>query len=253
MTAANRLRLEQALVAVVLLGGWQLASGTLLSRDVIGAPTAVAALLARWFASGEIWPHLAVTLGEAAGGYLIGAVAGIAAGILLGLNPFLARTVNPVITAMYAVPKVSFAPLLIMAFGIHEASKVALTALIVFFFVFYDTFRGVRSVSDELRDVVAVMGASRWQMFRHVVWPTTLEWVIDGLKISVPYAFIGAVAGEIMISNRGIGFLIREHANNLDVNGIFAALAVLLVFSVLANHLVNRARRGAGRWRGEIV
>ena len=97
------------------------------------------------------------------------------------------------------------------------------------------------------------MGASRWQLFRYVVWPTTLEWVIDGLKISVPYAFIGAVAGEIMISSRGIGFLIREYASNLDVSGIFAALAVLLVFSVLANYLVNRARRGVSRWRGEMV
>ena len=97
------------------------------------------------------------------------------------------------------------------------------------------------------------MGASRWQLFRYVVWPTTLEWVIDGLKISVPYAFIGAVAGEIMISNRGIGYLIREHANNLDVSGVFAALSVLLVCSVLANQLVNRARRGISRWRGEYV
>jgi NitT/TauT family transport system permease protein len=209
--------------------------------------------LGGWIATGELWPHLLTTLGEAVGGYMIGAVLGIVAGFMLGLNPFLARTVSPVITAVYAVPKVSFAPLLIMAFGLHEASKVALTTLIVFFFVFFDTYRGARSVSSELRDVVAVMGASRWQMVRLVVWPTAIEWVIDGLKISVPYAFIGAVAGEIMMSNRGLGFLIREHASNLDVNGIFAALMVLLVFAAIANHLVDRARRGAARWRGEMI
>jgi len=253
MPSQTRIRLEQLSVLIALLAAWQFASGTLLPRDFIGRPSDVAVTLGGWIASGELWPHVLTTVGEAVGGYLIGSIAGIAAGFILGLNPFLARTVNPVITAVYAVPKVSFAPLLIMAFGLHEASKVALTALIVFFFVFYDTYRGARSVSDELRDVVAVMGASRWQMFRMVVWPTAIEWVIDGLKISVPYAFIGAVAGEIMVSNRGLGFLIREHASNLDVNGIFAALVVLLIFSAIANHLVDRARRGAGRWRGEGV
>ena len=253
MTSTLRLRLEQLALLAALLVAWQLASGSLVPREVVGTPAGVAARLAEWVASGSIWPHLATTLAEAAGGYVIGALLGVAAGVLLGLNPFLARTVNPVVTAVYAVPKVSFAPLLIMAFGLHMASKVALTALIVFFFVFWDTFRGVRSVSAELRDVVAVMGANRVQMFRMVVWPTTLEWVVDGLKISVPYAFIGAVAGEIMISDRGIGFLIREHASNLDVDGIFAALAVLLVFSFAANQLVNRARRSAGRWRGDAV
>lgn len=244
---------ERALVLVFIIGTWELSSGTLIRYDFVGKPSAIFTLLAGWIISGELWPHLLTTIGEAVGGYLIGASAGVIVGIVLGLNPFLAKTVAPVITAIYAVPKVSFAPLLIMAFGIYEASKVALTALIVFFFVFYDTFRGARSISSELKDAVLVMGASRWQLFRYIVWPTTVEWVVDGLKISVPYAFIGAVAGEIMISNRGLGYLIREHANNLNVSGVFAALAVLLVFSVLANYLVNRARQGVSRWRGEYV
>ena len=251
--SGTSLNIQCALLLAFVLLAWELSSGTLISSTFFGTPSGIGTQLYFWISTGEIWPHVITTLREAFFGYVIGSGAGVVCGILLGLNPFVSRIVYPVITAVYSVPKVSFAPLLIMAFGIREPSKIALTALIVFFFVFYDTYRGARSVSDELKDAVMVMGANRWQFFRTVIWPTTLESVIDGLKISVPYAFIGAVSGEIMISNQGLGYLVREHANLLDVNGVFAALTILLVFSVLTNLLVNRARRNVSRWRGEHI
>ena len=247
------LNLQRALLLIFLLLAWEFASGTLVDANFAGKPSRIGAALYGWIVSGEIWPHVMATLREAFVGYVAGSVLGVLCGVLLGLNPFVSRVVYPVITAVYSVPKVSFAPLLIMVFGIREPSKIALTALIVFFFVFYDTYRGTRSVSDELKDSVMVMGANRWQFFRIVVWPTTLEAVIDGLKISVPYALIGAVSGEIIISNQGLGYLVRQHANLLDVNGVFAALTILLVFSVATNILINRVRRNTNRWRGEHV
>jgi NitT/TauT family transport system permease protein len=247
-----RISLERLLLAAAVLAAWQLSSGTIVAERIISSPVAVGAVLGEWLPTWEFWNHVRVTLSEAVAGYVIGAAAGVVAGVILGLNRFLADVVEPAITAVYSIPKVSFAPLLILLFGIGPMSKVALTVLIVFFFVFFDTFHGVRSVDPTMREPILVMGASRWQVFRYVTWPSTKEWVIEGLKLSVPMAFVGAVSGEILVSNEGLGFLVRQASRVLDVAGILAALAALAALATVVNMLVTRVRSRATRWRGEV-
>ena len=246
-----RVHVERLAVVVVVLLIWQLLANTVVPQRVISSPQAVGSVLAEWLPTWEFWNHVRVTLLEALTGYLLGATAGVTVGVLLGLNRFLADVVEPAITGVYAIPKVSFAPLLILIFGIGPPSKVALTVLIVFFFVFYDTFHGVRSVDPTMREPIAVMGASRWQLFRYVTWPSTWEWVIEGLKLSVPMAFVGAVSGEILVSSEGLGFLVRQASRGLDVAEIFAALATLAALATVVSLLVTRVRTRATRWRGE--
>jgi NitT/TauT family transport system permease protein len=115
--------------------------------------------------------------------------------------------------------------------------------------VFFTTFSGVREVDEHLVDVLRVMGGTRAQVTKKVVVPATLTWIFAGLRISIPQAFIGAVAGEILVSNRGIGFLIEESATNFDTAGVFAGLVVIVVMAAIVSVLLKAVEKRALRWK----
>src|SRR3546814_7195594 len=117
---------------------------------------------------------------------------------------------DPFIMAFYSLPKGALAPLFILWIGIGMDMKIVLTAAIVFFLVFLNTYTGVRNVSRELIAILNLMGANEPQVLTKVVLPSAVTWVFAGLRISVPYALIGAIVGELMASNRGLGYLLVQ-------------------------------------------
>ena len=237
------------LLAAAILVIWQTASGTLIDPFWVSRPSDVVARLWRWIVSGSLAFHLQITLLEMAVGFLLGALAGVGVGMLLGLNQFLAKLVDPFLIGFYSVPRIALAPLFILWFGIGLQPKIILSAVVVFFLVFMNTFAGVRDVDQELVDVLRVMGGRRDQIIRKVVLPSALAWVFAGLKISVPYALIGAVVGELVASNRGLGYLLSAASGQFDTTGVFAALLVLTIIGILINEIVNRAEGFLLRWR----
>lgn len=239
----------QCLLLAAALALWQLASDRLVDSFFISSPAAVAVKLFGWARDGTLWDAFAYTFQATAGGFAIGAVVGFAVGFLLGRSRLLARLLDPFITAIYCMPKIALAPLLIMWFGIGLSSKVAMAALIVFFLVFLNTFAGVRDVQAVHLQSVRIMGASGWQELRYVVLPSAAAWVLTGLKVSVPYALIGAVVGEMISSNRGIGFLIGQASGLFDTAGVFAGLMVLAFTGMALNALLKRVERRALRWK----
>jgi len=236
-------------IVVGLLLLWELASGRWIRPVYVSKPSLVAERLWHWIESGEIWMHLAATLHEAILGFLIGALAGMAVGLLLGRNEFLARVLGPFIVVLNSLPKVALAPLFILWFGIGLTMKVVLTVVIVFFLVFYNTFMGVRDVDEDLVNIIKTMGASRLQILRKVIIPSALLWVSTGLRISIPYALIGAVVGEIFASNRGIGYLIQSSGAQFDTAGVFAGLILLVIVSASFSALLTRIEKSLFRWR----
>src|SRR6202171_4382222 len=158
----------QVAVVAVVLGFWQLASGPLIKPLWISRPSEIFALLWEWIVDGSLWPHVAVTLTEMVIGVAIGAAGGIVAGIILGSLPTVATVLSPLITGLYAMPKVALAPLFILLFGIDLASKVALVVVTVFFLVLLNTISGIRNVDRDLENSLLVMGASRFDVFRKV-------------------------------------------------------------------------------------
>jgi NitT/TauT family transport system permease protein len=236
-------------LTVVLLGIWQAISGRLIDAFYISSPAAVAAKLYGWALDGTLWMSFLYTFQAMAGGFVIGSCAGFTVGFALGRSHVLSRLLDPFITAIYCLPKIALAPLLIMWFGIGMASKVAMAALIVFFLVFLNTFAGVRDVQPAHLHAVRVMGANSWQELRLVVVPSAAAWVLTGLKVSVPYALIGAVVGELISSNRGIGFLIGQASGLFDTAGVFAGLTVLAITGIVLNSLLKRLEHRALRWK----
>jgi NitT/TauT family transport system permease protein len=239
------------LPGVVFLLFWQWASGRLVREAYVSRPTEVAARLIELFASGSIWPNLTVTAEELVIGYGLGAGCGVVCGYVLGRKPRLARVVEPYLMAFYGIPKIALAPLLVIWFGIGLWSKVVLAATLVFFLMFYSVFAAVRSVDRELVNLALVMGAREDQLGRHVYLPAAMPAIMLGLRMAIPYAVIGVIAGEFVSSLHGLGLYISYASSTYDPAGVFAGIAILLLFVVAANAVAARIEHRVLRWRPE--
>jgi NitT/TauT family transport system permease protein len=236
-------------ITVVGLALWEYASGRWIKPFWISSPSAIYTQLADWVVTGELWLHVQITLTETLLGFVLGAITGIAVGLALGLNKRMAAVLDPFIIAFNSLPKIALAPLFILWFGVGLLSKVVLATFVVFFLVFYNTYSGTLAVEQELVDVLRLMGGSRLQIIRKVILPSVLLWIFTGMKISVPYALIGAVVGEMMASNKGLGYLIQAAAGQYDTNGVFAALFVLMVIATGLHTALKLSERLMLRWK----
>ncbi len=186
---------------------------------------------------------------ETLAGFVLGATVGIGVGLLLGRNELLAKLLDPILVSIYSLPKVALAPLFIMWFGIGIEMKIILTATIVFFLVFLNTYSGVRAVDREQLEILRLMGAREHHLITKVVFPSAIQWVFTGLKLSVPYALIGAIVGEIMASNRGLGYLLQDAAGQLDTAGVFAALVAIIALALLLQAIVRMVETRLMPWK----
>jgi len=236
------------LVAVFLIL-WEIAADRWIDITFISRPSDIVGRLGDWIGDGTLWTNTWITVQEIVYGFLLGAVAGVLAGFVLASLNFAYRVLDPFMMALYAIPKVALAPLFIVWFGIGMHMKVLLAAATVFFLVFLNTAAGVREVDRGLVDAVRLMGGNRWHVIRKVVLPSSMTGVLTGLKVAVPYALIGAVIGELVASNKGLGYLINDAAAQFDTAGVFATLVVLSVIAGVLNVVVNLIGKRVNRWK----
>jgi len=236
-------------VLVSFLVLWQVCSGTLIDPFFISKPTDIVAKIGTWIGDGTLLESLLFTLQAMLLGFVVGAVTGVALGLVLGRSTTLAQVLDPFILAVYSLPKVALVPLFLLWFGIGLTTNTAIAALTVFFLVFFNTYSGARTVDQDLIDVVRLMGGKKSHVFRSVVVPSAMVWIFTGLRLAVPYALIGAIVGEIVASDRGLGFMLRRAAGFYDTAGVFAALIVLMLISSALNMIVNRLENRTSRWR----
>jgi NitT/TauT family transport system permease protein len=241
--------LAQAVLGIAVLLVWQGVSGHLIDNFFISNPVEVAQRLYGWIADGTIFVHIVATLYATAAGFVIGSVIGAVLGIWLGISSIAARLLNPYLNALNALPKVALAPLFVLWFGLGIESKIALAAVLVLFLVFLNTYAGVREVDQDLIDGARLMRATRAQVIVKVIIPSAMSWVFAGLKISVPYALIGAVLGEMIAANRGLGYLVQYSGAQFDTAGVFAVLIVIAVLAVALNFFVELVQHRIERWR----
>lgn len=234
---------------VVLLGIWAALSGPVLDPQFFGSPQGVAESLVRWTLDGTLWRNSWITIQEVVLGFVLGAASGAIVAYLVAAVRPLWDILIPYMLALYSVPKVAVAPLFIIWFGIGLSMKVLLAAISVFFLVFLSTAAGVQNVDEGLKDAVRMMGGSRRDVALKVTLPASMAGLLTGLRMAIPYALIGAVIGELVASNRGLGFLISDSSAQFDTSGVFAALVVLAVIAGVLNMLVNVLDKWANRWK----
>jgi NitT/TauT family transport system permease protein len=233
----------------VMLLWYVLTSSGILHPFFIGQPTLVLARLRDWFVTGSDFIHLGNTLLETVLAFASGTVLGLVVGLWLALDPFFARLFDPYIKAINSMPRLIFAPIFAMWFGLGIWSKVALGVTLVFFIVFFNVFQGVREVSPVVLANVRMMGASQRQLLRYVYLPSATSWVFSNLHNAVGTAFVGAVVGEYLGSARGIGYLILQAEGVLDINTVFAGILLLTLFALVLDFLVTLAERQLLVWR----
>jgi sulfonate transport system permease protein len=239
-------------LGIALLGGWEWgARSGLLDPFFFSRPSEVAMRVWQWAATGFIWAHLLTTFVEAALSFAIGALCGIVSGFALARAPFLAAVLEPYIRIANALPRVVLAPIFLLWFGLGIWSKVALGVTVVFFIVFFNTYRGVREVDQVIVDNARMLGASERQLIRHVLIPSALTWIFSSLHVSIGLAIIAVVVGEYLGASRGIGYVIAQAEGVFDTTGVFAGITVLSAGVLLVGAAVDRLERRLLRWKPE--
>jgi NitT/TauT family transport system permease protein len=241
--------LWQTLLGIAILFVWQGVSGRLIDNFFISNPIDVGQRLIGWTLDGSIFTHLWATIYATMAGFAIGSVLGGTLGIWLGVSPFISRLLNPYLNGLNALPKVALAPLFVLWFGLGIESKIALAAALVLFLVFLNTFAGVRQVDQDLIEIARLMKATRLQVIAKVIVPSAMSWMFAGLRVSVPYALIGAVIGEMVASNKGLGYLVQFSGAQFDTAGVFAVLIVIALLAMTSNFLVDAVQNHLEQWR----
>jgi NitT/TauT family transport system permease protein len=236
------------LLAVFLLALWEYGTRHWFDAFWFSSPSLIAAHLYHW-AQDDLFSQLAITLRETFTGYAIGVTAGIALGTLLARLDFLSRVLDPFILALNGIPRIALAPLFIIWFGIGETSKIVLASLLAFFLCFYATLSGIRAVDRPHLDIARIMGASEAQLFFKVILPAASPWIITAMKISVPFAMVGAIVGEFMAATGGLGYKIQIYTSQFDTTGAVSGIFVLMLMVIACNTALGRLEAYALRWR----
>jgi NitT/TauT family transport system permease protein len=246
-TSAGRIGSRLVLVALILLA-WEYAPVPRATRFWMSSPSLILGTLWGWLFDGTIWAHLESTLLVMSEGYVIGCLAGIGAGFLLGFFPRLSRVLAPLLASFYALPKIALAPMFVILLGVDSASKIALVAVTVFFLVITSTIDGVRAVDRDMVSALTLMGATRMETVRKVLLWAALPWIFTGMRIAVRYAFTTTLLAELIAANRGLGFLIELNSGNFNTTGAYAAIVLVIICSVVLTELLSRIEGRMSHW-----
>lgn len=248
LTAASLRSLSALLSLGLLLAVWT-AVASFYPDWILPGPTRVLHRL--WLAVGDgtLWYHTRVTLSEALLGFGLGFSVAAVLGYVLAKSPTLERLLSPYIVASQSTPMVAVAPLLVLWFGSGLLSKVLVCALVVFFPMLMNTIVGLRSIDAEYRELFAAFGASSWQVFTKLEVPSALPVLLGGVRVGITLSVVGAVVGEFIGADRGLGALINIARGLFDTPLMFAALLTLMTIALVLYLCVIALERALIRWR----
>jgi NitT/TauT family transport system permease protein len=236
---------------VAILAAWSVATGPGgLPSYLLPAPSAVFAALWSGLVDGSYWPHIGFTALSTITGYVIGSVAAIVLGVLVAESRTFERFFYPYIVAIQSMPKVALAPLILVWFGFGLSSKVVLVALICFFPLLVNTIGGIRRTDPDLIDMCRSFGRSPFFIFLHVKLPAAASSIFAGLQIGIVLALIGAVVGEFIASEQGVGYLIGSATVNMSVSTMFAGVIILAVIGMVGSAAVRALQGRLIFWEG---
>jgi len=222
------------------------------SELVLPAPSAVWQALVDGFARGVYWRHIASTAGTAVGGFIIASIVAIlVAGIMASIQR-LEHVLVPFIYAFQCLPKIAVAPLVILAVGFGQESKVVIVVISTFFPIFVNTLQGLRVRDRTQYELFQSLGASKFQQFRLLKLPASLPYVFAGLHIGVILSLIGAIVAEFVGSPLGLGYYMTQQRSQFNVPAVYAVLLVLMVLGMLFHGAVTLLEKRLAFWAGDV-
>lgn len=243
------------ILLVAIIGLWKLSTVVFdVSRFVLPPPEDVAATLIDLMSQADVWlVHARITLVETVAGFAIALVTGVVAGSVLGRIFWLELAVRPVVVALQVIPKVALIPLFVIWFGFGLTSKVVIAAILAFFPIMLNVMLGVRSVEPGHREVMRSLDASRWQTFSSLDFHSTLPYVFAGMEVGIVFALIGAIVGEYLGGNEGLGYMVVVSLNALDAPQLFAVIILLAALGSILFFAVSGLKRLMIPWHDSVI
>lgn len=233
---------------------WELAVRyQLINSFYASQPTAIIKDFYGFIFSGEALTHIVTTLTESIAGLILGTLTGILCGVLLGHIRYLADVLEPIISALYGIPKLALAPIFILWFGLGMESKIFISSLLVFYLVFFSTFEGIRSVDANIVAAVKIMGANRFQVFSRVTLPSCVPWIITGVRGGIGASLLGAIVGEYMGASGGLGWMVQYSTTTYQVDRVMTCLLILLIIGLIYSKTLRLIEKRVLKWRPTVL
>jgi NitT/TauT family transport system permease protein len=239
--------LGRAALGLFLLALWEFAAHT--PGGIVASPLAILARIYEIAGSGKLARDALVTCWETVAGFAVGGGLGILLPILLWRSTRVINAIEPYIVTAIGVPKLAFAPILVLWFGISSGSKIVLVALMIFFMVFSMTLSGIRTLDVRLVAMLRVLGAGNADIRRELVVNSALPMILSALKIGLPRGFSAAIVAEYLGSTAGLGHAIVEAQAMADTVGIYAGIVTVTVIVLAVDRLLGLVQRRLLRWR----
>jgi len=251
---SNATRVQAVLLLAAILGLWE--AGVRLSgvsRQLLPPVSDIAVALWNGFntapmAKDGYWYHSAITLSEIFLGLVVGSVVGLAIGIVVSQVPRLEALASPYIAALQSVPKVALAPIIVVWLGFGISSKVMIICLLTFFPVLVTSIAGFKAVDADRIDLLRSLSATRWQIFRYTKFPSALPYIFAGLNMAAAFSVVGAVVGEFVGAQAGLGVLILQSEAQADSAGSFAVMVVLSVIGIALTAALRKVQQRVLHW-----
>lgn len=242
----------QALAVVLFFGVWELAvRAGLVSSFMVGSPLAIFHALLRSAQSGMLLVDTGYTLFAAILGFVLGTAIGSTAGLALWYSPFVARVIEPFIVSINSVPKIAFAPIVVLWFGTGLVSKVALAISLTAIIALVAAYEAAKEADPDLQALLLTLGASKNDVFYKVVVPSTLPYIIATFRINVGFGLVGAVVGEFISSEKGLGHMIFTASSLYDLNTVWAGLFMLMAIGFVLYFAIDRLERALLPWKAQ--
>jgi NitT/TauT family transport system permease protein len=253
-----RIAVYQLILLCVLLGFWEgltrvpyLIKNTFLDPFFISRPSLIGQQLWNWTfgtQAGFLLPHLGSTLGATLLGLVVATSTGFLVGLLLSQSPIMAKTLNPFIVSLNSLPRIAMVPLITMVFGLGLLAKVVTAWFVVFFLIFFNTFKGSVSIEKHLLQFCQTLGGTPRQIMWSVRVPSALAWTFAALPNAISFSLVAVVIAEFVGTTKGMGYLIVTALSTLNATEMFAAITVLGLSGIALVAIAERVERRLLRW-----
>ena len=235
-------------VIVLLLLFWEIAARFLVDPMFLAPPSRVLASLPALLETRGVPAALRLTFLELAVAFVLSVVIGLVVGLAIGLRPFARKSVMPIALLLYGTPQITILPLFVLYFGIGPASKIAFGVSHGVFPIVMTIVAGVQNIKPILLTSARSMGASRWQLLRHVIFPHMIPGFFTGMRLAMTGVLLGVLLAELYVSTAGIGYFTTLFTQNLDPTRLFGLIAVLAAMAIVLNEIVRTAEAHFSRW-----
>jgi NitT/TauT family transport system permease protein len=235
-------------VILLLLVVWEIAARRWIDPMFLSPPSRVFMSLQAVFDTRGVPAALRITFWELAVAFVLSVVIGVVIGLAVGLQPFARKSFMPIILLLYGTPQVTILPLFILYFGIGPASKIAFGVSHGFFPIIMTVVAGVQNIRPILLTSAKSMGASRWQILRHVIFPHMIPSFFAGMRLGMTGVLLGVLLAELYVSTAGIGYFTTLFTQNFDPTRLLGLISILAAMAIVLNEIVRRAEVYFGRW-----